>query len=128
MDMYSLALKLTRKQKSLREVNKKNLDEIMTTQGMVRLLCDSLPARLPVLHIPIRTKLEHNLHLHVWSIQIWRLKKNEGALLHSWTDKMVALGSTITFHTHENSAFDAKLFETLRTTRKLHSEKNHVII
>jgi len=116
MDMYSLTLKLTRKQKSLRAVNKKTLDEIRATQVTVRLLCDSLPARLPVLHIPIRTKLEHNLHFHVWSIQIWRLKKNEGALLHSWTDKISALGSTITFHTPGNSAFDAKLFQTLRTT------------
>lgn len=68
---------------------------------IVRPRCDSLPARLLVLHIPIRTKLDHNLHFHAWSIQIWRLKKNESALLHSWTDEMAALGSTITFHTPE---------------------------
>ena len=73
----------------------------MTTQVTVRPLCDSLPARLPLLHIPFRTKLEHNLHFHPWSIQIWRLKKNESALLHSWTDKMPALGSTNTFHKPE---------------------------
>ena len=73
----------------------------MTTQVTVRPLCDSLPARLPVLYIPIRTKLEHILRFHAWSIQIWRLKKNESALLHSWTHEMPALGSTITFHKPE---------------------------
>ena len=84
----------------------------MTTQVTVRPLCDSLPARLPVLHIPTRTKLEHNLHFHAWSIQIWRVKKNESALLHSWTDKMPALGSTITFHKPEtirNVTYNTKI-------------------
>ena len=80
----------------------------MATQVTVRPLCDSLPARLPVLHIPIRTKLEHNLHFHPWSIQIWRLKKNESALLHA-----------------RSHFTNLKLFEALRTTRKLHSEKKY---